>query len=389
MDRMSARLVCYATCVAMLIILTSLTACGVKPQSSTIDAVSIEQTPIENQFSIGFCWSYATIGLIESNHKVKTGETINLSEEAIGYLRMRNELKEIATSFRKGSISLQTALESTRGKSLEGWVVRAGDHEKSRDAMELIDDFGLVPESIWSVKFDSPESARRLKSAIQEPFKALLTGEQSISNESLDAVLTAEGAFPSRPPSSLTIDGKTMTSQEYARDVIGFKSSDYVAIRARNAVDSLRLIQIAKKTLAAGYSVPLSFGVSYDNLKGGLFLAPNFKATDLDANPELVDSIIGLNGGHAVLITDFVNINGVEGAIPDEDLQQEVRKSAEQLAYVKFKNSWGAGSSINEVGKNVISSPDGYYRMDLGYIKAIAAKGRFGIVVPRSLVQSM
>lgn len=386
MDRMSSRLVCYATCVALLMILTSLTSCGKKPQASGIDAVNILQTPIENQFSIGFCWSYATIGLIESNHKVKTGESINLSEEALGYLRMRNELKDIANQYRKGSISLQTAMEQTRGRSIEGWYVRSGDQDKSRDAMELIDDFGLVPESEWSVKFDSPQSVKTLKNALQAPFQALLTSDSPITSEALDTVMTAEGAFTSTPPSSVTINGKTMTSREYARDIIGFKSSDYIAIRARNATDSLRLIQLAKKTLAAGYSVPLSFGVSYDNLKDGLFLAPNYEARDLDNNPDLVDSIIGIDGGHAVLITDFVNINGVEGEIPPEELRAEVKKSAEELAYVKFKNSWGAGDSTNEIGKSVTSSPDGYYRMDLGYIKAIAAKGRFGIVIPRSII---
>lgn len=385
MDQMSKRLVFYAACIALIMILKSLTACGKSPQASALDAVSIEQTPIENQFSIGFCWSYATIGLIESNHKAKTGKSINLSEEALGYASMRHELLDIAKMYRSRQLSLQNAIDRISGDGLEGWYVRAGDQDPSRDAMELIDDYGLVPESEWSFKFESPKSVQSLKQAIQEPFKSILLNDEPINSDTIDQVLTVSGAFPSAPPSSIYFEDRRMTTQEFARSVVEFRSRDYVAVRARNASDSLRVIQLAKKALAAGYSVPMNFAVSFGNLRDGLFFAPNYSVTNLDADPILANTIINTQGGHAVLITDFVNIDGVEGAVSSAELTRQVNQPAENLRYFKFKNSWDVAASTNERGIRVNSASDGYYRMDLGYIKATASKGRFGIVIPRSL----
>jgi hypothetical protein len=364
-----------------------LTACGVKPQSSGIDAVHIEQTPIENQFSIGFCWSYATIGLIESNYKAKTGKTINLSEEALGYQRMKNEMLEIAKQFRTDNLTIEKAMDRITGNSLESWIVRAADDETSRDAMELVDDYGLVPESEWSVKFDSPRSVAAMKQAIRQPFRALLTSEEPISSEAMDRVLTSDQAFPSTPPALIPINGKKITTRDFARNVIGFSSSEYMTLRAKTAADALSLVQLVKKALAAGFSVPMSFGVSYANLKEGHFQAPNYAVKDLDTDPRLSDAMIDIKGGHAVLITDFVNVGGVEGAVSPEKLTKEINQPAEELAFLKFKNSWGAGKNTNESGIGVNSSADGYYRMDLGYIKAVSAKGRFGIVIPRSIMK--
>ena len=130
-----------------------------------------------------------------------------------------------------------------------------------------------------------------------------------------------------------------------------------------------------------------AFAVSFSNLENGVFRAPNYASANLDADPNLVSSIINTSGGHAVLATDFVNRGGQEGEIGDKALQEEVAKDVEQLSYVKFKSSWGAEASTNERGVGVSSSKDGYYRMDLGYIKAVAAIGQFGIVVPRSFVE--
>jgi hypothetical protein len=117
-----------------------------------------------------------------------------------------------------------------------------------------------------------------------------------------------------------------------------------------------------------------------------MFSAPNHSVNQLNSSPGLADSLIKINGGHAVLMTDFVNQGGVEGAIGGDLLQEEIARSPEELAYVKFKNSWGAGLTVNEFGQTVRSANDGYYRMDLGYLKANAAKRFLGIVIPRMLL---
>jgi hypothetical protein len=354
-----------------------------QPAFSKTDSVDIAQTPIKNQFAMGFCWSYATIALIESNHKVRTGSEIDLSEEALGYVRMRLELSDVARKYRAGAMPMDEISKWLDGKSLEGWFVRSPDSSPTQDAMELIDAYGLVPEQAWATKFHTRDEILVLKRAISDAFKDFIVSSAPISNANLDAVMTADGAFHATPPKAFMFDGKKYTPQAFAREYLKFRSQDYVVLLAKSAADSRTLITATKKAMAAGFSIPVSFGVSMANLKSGFFSAKDFEIKVLDTNPELLSEILSVNGGHAVVATDFVNKDGREGALPQDELQREVAKPAEDLAYLKLKNSWGADSSTTENGDDVRSSSDGYYRMDYAYIKAVAAKGKFGVVVPR------
>lgn len=361
------------------------TACLRKPDVpfSKTDSVDIPQTSIKNQYAAGFCWSYATIALIESNHLIRTGSEIDISEEALGYVRMRHELSSVARKYRAGSMPMEEITQWLDGRSLEGWFVRSPDSSPTLDSMELIDRYGLVPEKSWSIKFHSRGELNSLKKSISKSFMNFITSSIDISDETLDTVMTVDGAFHSPPPQFFLHEGEQYTPQSFAKNYLVFQSKDYVLLSAKNAADSRSIIMAVKKAMAAGYSIPLSFGVSMKNLKSGFFSARDVTIEDLDGNRDTISDLVSISGGHAVIATDFVNIGGQEGAIPDEDLRREVAKPAEQLAYLKLKNSWGANSSATENGDVVQSSQDGYYRMDYGYIKAVAAKGKFGAVVPR------
>jgi hypothetical protein len=363
----------------------SSTACLIKnqPAVSKTESVEIPQTPIKNQFAMGLCWSYATLALIESNHKIRTGSELDLSEEALGYVRMRMELADVARKYRNGDMPMEEITKWLDGRSLEGWFVRSPDSSPTQDAMELIDKYGLVPEAAWSTKFHSRDEILVLKRSISDAFQDLLLSSAPISESNLDAVMTADGAFHAAPPQAFIFDRKHFTPQTFAKQYLKFQSKDYVLLSAKTAADSRSVINATKKAMAAGFSIPISFGVSMKNLKSGFFSAKDFEIRELDTNPEIVSAIISLNGGHAVVATDFVNKGGREGALPKDDLEREVAKPAEELAYLKLKNSWGAHSSTTENGEDVRSSNDGYYRMDYAYIKAVAAKGKFGVVVPR------
>lgn len=375
-----------ATCLIASTTLLSSVSCRKMPTPSFsgTDSVDIPQTSIKNQYAAGFCWSYAALALIESNHKIRTGEEIDLSEEALGYVRMRHELSQVARKFRDGTMTFEAVSTWLDGRSLEGWYVRNSDTSPTEDAMELIDDYGLVPESEWSLKLKTRSDVNTLKRSIASAFKTFLTSSEPISDQALDSVLTTEGAFTSAPPSTFNFNGKRHSSTSFARNYLKFSSQDYVLLQAKSASDTGRLISAAKRAMVAGFSIPVSFGVSMKNLKSGFFSASDRATSDLDSNPDLVSEIITLTGSHAVIATDFVNRGGVEGAIPVDQLEIEVQKPASELSYLKLKNSWGAHSSTTENGEDVISSNDGYYRMDYAYIKAVAAKGKFGVVVPRA-----
>ncbi len=376
----------FAFTTPLLALALSIASCqneaSLNPSSSTT-SVEIPQTPVKNQYAIGFCWSYATLALIESNHKLDTGNDIDLSEEALGYMRMRYEMAAVAKKYREASIPASEVRKWLEDKSLEGWFVRSSEASPVDDAMELIDRYGLVPESAWSLKFKSRTEVSELKRAMIEPYIEFLNSDEPISNVALDKVMTVDGAFTKAPPSKFMFEGRYYTPQEFARNYLKFQSKDYKLLQAKTAADSRGIIQATKKAMAAGFSVPVSFGVSMKNLKNGFFSAKDFEIRELDTNPEVIPDIISLNGNHAVIATDFVNRGGSEGEMPKSVLQREVSKSAEELQYLKLKNSWGASSSTTEYGLDVSASSDGFYRMEYAYIKAVSAKGKFAVVVPK------
>lgn len=377
----------FAFTTSLVALVLSINSCrnetSLHPSVSSTTAVDIPQTPVKNQYAIGFCWSYAALALIESNYKIRTSQDLDLSEEALGYMRMRYEMSAVAKKYRAAAIPADEVRKWLEDKSLEGWFVRSHEASPVDDAMELIDRYGLVPESAWSLKFKSRADVNALKRAMIEPYIAFLNSNESISNSALDKVMTVDGAFPEAPPSKFMFERTYYTPQEFARTYLKFQSRDYKLLQAKSAADSRAIIQATKKAMAAGFSVPVSFGVSMKNLKNGFFSAKDFEIRELDTNPEIIPEVLSLNGNHAVIATDFVNRGGVEGEIAPSALEQEVSKSADELQYLKLKNSWGANSSTTEDGIDVNSSSDGFYRMDYAYIKAVSAKGRFAVVVPK------
>jgi hypothetical protein len=379
----------FSVALYSMLAMAAATSCLKKnpPPVSMPDSVDIAQTPVENQFAIGFCWAYAVNALIESNYRTQTGEVINLSEEALGYVRMRAELLQLAQSYRAGTISLDEITNQIQGHGLEGWFVRRSDSSETQDAMEMIDQYGLLPEDVWSVKFNSDSDVKQLKNAIRKPLQELLTGQAPITNQAIDQVLTVDGAFHAAPPTSFTFKGQRVTAKYFASKILNFKSSDYILIQAQKASDLQKVVAATKRAMAAGYSVPISFGVSTENLRNGIFKAEDRDVNTLDNDPGLARTLVPINGSHAVIATDFVNRGGREGVLPKEELKSEVEKSASELAYLKFKNSWGAHASTTENGVQVTSGSDGYYRMEYGYMKAVAAVGKFGAVVPRRFIK--
>lgn len=123
-----------------------------------------------------------------------------------------------------------------------------------------------------------------------------------------------------------------------------------------------QFIDLIKKTLAAGYTIPLGFPINIDRIEGDLFTGFNQGA---DFNSPLTFS---RDGGHLVLITDFVNKGGREGAVSQDEQLAELARPAGELEYLVFKNSWGIGSVQTENGQELGNSVDGHFRMDYGYL---------------------
>lgn len=392
----------YCTYLSAALVSLS-TACGSRTaeHQTHISTVSIPQTDVRDQGRLGICWAYGTTALIESELLRQNGQTVDISEEALAFEHMAEALR---AQFAEMSSSAMVDFVM-RGQLPEGWATRTTPELASmylnskhvqHDALALIKLRGAVPESVWSFKVTSAAQKRQLTVAVRENLRKLWNKgyiPQDLTIEQIkDYVLVGEEgtAFPSRPPSYFEWNGEIISAQDYVTKVLKFNADDWDAIAARKEDDVGHFVQVVKKALALGHSVPLAFPINVDRIAGDAFRAD-------DNSPSYSWSAYGRDGGHLVLVTDFINKGGTRGAVSHSDLMTELSKPAESLDALLFKNSWGIGAKLNEGGLMVGSSPDGYYKMELGYLKGIAKIpdatnnpwAATLAVVPRTLVESM
>ena len=366
---------------------TQLVACGpaLNPQNtnSTIDTVAIPQTPVEDQMKIGFCWAYTTIAFVESVYKSKTGKEVNLSEEALGFERMAEGLLYLAKQSSPATIDADFD-----EMGLEGWMIRSQD--SMPDALDLVQKYGAVPESVWNHKFANRSEAEALLASVKSNFLSLahLQGTQGLTLDTIvQKALLGAGGFKSAPPASFSVDGKTVTAKEYASQVLQFHSEDYGIVEASGSDGYARVVSATKRALGRGLSVPLGMGVNMDRLHNGRFSGAGVSTTSPDA--------FFREGGHAVLITDFVNVGGQKGAVDSATLKAELAKSPDALDYLVAKNSWGRNAQSNEKDVTLSGSPDGYYSLDQSFLKGEASlasnaqfAGIFSVVVPLDIANN-
>src|SRR5262249_34274612 len=137
--------------------------CG--PQAQTVSdtkTVDVPQTPVQDQAFVGFCWSYATMGLIESQHKSATGKEVRLSPEALGFYRMAEGLYELTRTNKPAQI-----LDTLKNDNPQGYVVMNDDRQAYHDALSLLKVYGVVPESVWSYKFESDNQVQTVVIALK------------------------------------------------------------------------------------------------------------------------------------------------------------------------------------------------------------------------------
>lgn len=367
------------------------------PTTSSLSTVAIPQTEVRDQGRLGICWAYGTTALIESELLRKQGIQVDISEEALAFEHMAEALRaEFATMTSSNLVEFMM-----RGQLPEGWATRttkelAAMYENSpyvqHDALALIKLNGAVPESAWSFKVKTMEQKDQLVQAVRQNLRKAMADGFIIQKLTVDQIkdLILVGpmgtAFPSRPPSAFEWQGQQISAIEFASKVLQFNADDWEAVAIRKESDVPAFIQIVKTTLARGHSVPLAFPINIDRINGDAFRA--------DGDKDYFWSNYGRDGGHLVLVTDFINKGGSRGAVSDAQLKTELEKPAEELEALLFKNSWGVGAKLNEKGEPVGLSPDGYYFMEAGYIRGIskipeATKNPWGAtlaVVPRELV---
>ena len=350
-------------------------------QESSLETVDLTVTPVDNQGRFGICWSYGAVGLVESEAKKASGESFNLSEESVAFYFLA-EMIWLTIQDSKGSFARFFELTS-RGFN-EGFFARIPHDKKKpgqRDALDLIEHYGLVPEASWSFKITSVEQRSNLMRALRTNAIRYLNGRDLDAvtiDDIIKNIMVGEGAFPSAPPTSISHGGKSMSAVAFVANILRFQPQNFVALEVGSEAELDPWILAVKRALSSGFTVPFGFPINVERIRGNTFGSDGVSLDDPAA--------FAADGGHLVLVTDFVNLGGREGAMPEAEVQAEVSRPSSDLDYLRFKNSWGVGAKTDADGRPVSMSPDGYYRLSRGYLVGAARAAEKGYLPLNAVV---
>lgn len=347
-------------------------ACGSKRSGqSSVTTVDIPQTPVRNQQSTGFCWAYATAGMIES-WSLKSHRTLNISEEALTFFRMAEELLYVSNdAVLRNKIIDATAMsdaliDEVFVEGLQGgealYVNTLPGKQRTLSGLEIFEKYGAWPEEAWPTKITN---SRPVIAGIASRFKEFLGQTRNDNHahsiqEIFDHVMVAPASSPnsgyvSVPPANFIFQGAATTPKIFWQS-INFDVSQYESvILSSDTVQFNQTIQRIKQALANGLTVPLEFPSIGSHLSGS-----DFKV--IAGRPFEVSGL----SGHVVVITDWVNVGGRPGAVSPEELASSLMAGPESLNYFVMKNSWGTDSDTTA------SIPSGHYSVYRDYFEAAA-----------------
>lgn len=365
-----------------ILLMSSLASCGKAPGSSTLKTVDVPQTQVKGQNYVGFCWSYGTMGFLETLMLKKTGQALDLSEEALGFYRMAEELVALSRNNEAADLETEELVQKKVFESLEGWTLMFNPTYnpgfRARGSLQLVKDYGVVPESVWSYKFLTDKQSKEFSKAVFSGFAALMKaqGRNNVTRDMVFGLLASPGAYGSRPPSEFNYvfpngENRKILATDFASQVIGFSPDDYTYMIPDKQIDFNKIITAVKLTLSRGINVPLSYSIykGSQNNWDASYSAKNLDPANLTGE-----------GGHLVLITDFVNLNGRPGAVSNANLQAEMNKPSTDLDYLVIKNSWNT-----HVQSPLLRLP-GYFTMDQSYLQLLSQKQTdIRVIVPRDI----
>lgn len=348
-------------------------SCGNKPTGqSSVTTVDIPQTPVRNQQSTGFCWAYASAGMIES-WSLKSGNTLNISEEALAFYRMAEELLYVSNDAVLRNKIIDASVISTAlinevfVEGLQGgealYTNSLPGKQRTLSGLEIFEKYGAWPEEAWPVKITN---SRPVIFGIAERFKVLLEETRSDNQnhtmqQLLDRVMVSPQGSPgtgyvSVPPANFQNQGRATNSKAFWQS-LNFDISRFEPVAlSQDPVQFNQTIQRIKQALAGGLTVPLELPVVDSHLRGS-----DFKV--IAGEPFEVSGF----SGHVVVITDWVNVGGRPGAVSPDELASSLNAVPELFNYFVIKNSWGTGS------ENGLSIPRGYYSVYRDYFEQAAA----------------
>lgn len=364
--------------------------------AAQVASEEIPQTGVENQGWVGFCWAYTTTAFLESEYKIATGRDLNLSEEAMGFYRMAEELLWMAHNEPKEKLVTIEALEQNSFEGVEGWHFMWSPHygpqtdnpnRQMPDSLDLVTQYGVVPENAFKVKFPDEKQYGYLKNSVLKAFAKLVEKSEdpkAITRDDVYRILANPAAFGAVPPTEFDIQIGDQTVHMTARDLaskeLRFDKAAWqgVEILNRNRFDLG--MQAIKAGLHSGHSVPLSIPVVLSAFKED---PPGFFARAKD------ETSFKFDGGHDLLITDYVNEGARPGAMSPEQRDREFARPVNDLDYVVVKNSWGEYTPHTRFGKLL---PLGMMAIDKEYLWASVVqfpKDGINLLLPKAVADEV
>ncbi len=381
-----------------------LAACKAQQNRSKTESVDVPVATEKKVKETGFRWAYGATDFLQAEHKKRTGEQVNLSEEALGFYRISENLSRI---FKTNADSVD-AIDAVTCLGFYGLQSQTFGSSESLNGFELGAKYGVVTEEAYPTKFISMTQQTETFQGILERVKLLLSEKKPalISVEDIqqkiilrpDATKSSRSAFNSVPPSSFDFLGKKWEAKEFFSKHLTDVTNPYKLMNFSSPGEFGKMISLVKKTLASGYAVPFDLGVDrrlVSDITGHSIFTGKTFVTNIPAVKKFksVDSC-SINQAsfpqayHSSLIVDFVNKGSKEGSFESEtQLAREVNKAGSELEYIKIRNQFG----IDDLAGSAWPIPsDGHFLIDQEYLLASLKNGvTLRILVPKTVADDV
>ena len=239
-------------------------------------------TPSVSQGLTGTCWCFSTTSFFESEiHRLK-GIDVKLSEIWTVYWEY---------------------VEKARGWVRSRGATEFGEGSESNAVTRIWKQYGVVPASAYSglLPGQNVHDHRALISALTGYLQAVKTANAWNEQEVIATVRGILDKELGAPPTSVTVDGKTLTPKEYLTTVLGLQPDDYVEVMSLmekpyfskteyevsdnwwHSADYINVplddfMSIIKKAIRAGYTLCLGGDTSEPGYEGhsGIAIVPSF-----------------------------------------------------------------------------------------------------------------
>ena len=304
-------------------------------------------TSIKNQANSGTCWSFAGVGLLESELlRMKKG-TYDLSEMYI----VRRNYEDKAIKYAR----LHGHLNFSAGGSFA-------------DVFETLDEYGVVPIQEYEGLMYGEENHRHgeIDNLLSQYMKGVITNKNrklsSVWFKGYNGILDA---YFGEKPTNFQYDGKTYTPQSFASS-LGLKADNYISFtsfthhdfytdfpvevpdnwRWANSINLPldELIETIDNALMSGYTVAWATDVSEVGFtRNGIAIVPDLESAEN----------AGSDQAHWLGLTPDERTNKLRGKIGKEILKEKtITQEDRQVGYDNYETTDDHGMQIYGIAKD-------------------------------------